>query len=208
MFPVRDVVERRKFPFVNVALITTNIVAFLWSLTDFEHIVLTYGFTPAHWTPLTVLTSMFLHGDAGHIIGNMWYLFIFGDNVEDRFGHLKYLLFYLVSGVVATYINYLTDPASAILVIGASGAISGVMGAYLLVFPRVKVHVIAFFYLTTLPAFVLIGFWFILQLYFGTAGLLGGIGSGIAYWAHIGGFLFGLLGGLGYRVAKIEAPGA
>lgn len=206
MFPVRDVVERRTFPFVNIALITINTAVFLWSLTDFEHIVLTYGFMPAHWTPLTVLTSMFLHGDPGHIIGNMWYLFIFGDNVEDRFGHLKYLLFYLVSGVVATYINYLTDPASTIPVIGASGAISGVMGAYLLIFPRVKVHVIAFFYLTTLPAFILIGFWFLLQLYFGTAGLLGGIGSGIAYWAHIGGFLFGLLGGLGYRAAK-RAPG-
>jgi len=199
MFPVRDVVQRKTFPFVNLVLIAINVVVFVFSLTNFEAIITSYGFIPLYWNPLTVFTAMFLHGGPDHLIGNMWYLWIFGDNVEDRAGHAKYLIFYLASGVAAIFIQYLTDPLSDVPTIGASGAISGVMGAYAALFPRTKVNIIAGYFLTTVPAFIMIGFWFILQLIFGTTSLLGGVGSGIAYWAHIGGFLFGLVAGLVIR---------
>ncbi|MDD1775795.1 MAG: rhomboid family intramembrane serine protease [Candidatus Methanomethylicus sp.] len=200
MFPVKDVVERRTFPYVTLALIAVNVAVFIFSLTDFENIIFTYGFIPANWSLLTALTSMFLHGGLDHIFGNMWFLFTFGDNVEDKFGHVKYLAFYLVAGFAATFINYLVDPLSPIPSIGASGAISGVMGAYIVIFPKAKVHTLLGYYLTTLPAFVMLGLWFLLQLVLGTVSFVGGVGSGIAYWAHIGGFVAGAIFGLLYRV--------
>jgi membrane associated rhomboid family serine protease len=196
MLPVKDIVERRTFPAVNLTIIVINIFVFLWSLTDFEHIVSNYGFTPLNWSLFTIFTSMFLHGGFDHLIGNMWYLWIFGDNVEDRLGHLRYLLFYLSSGFAASFIHYLSDPLSNVTAVGASGAISGVIGAYAVLFPRAKILVLIRFYLTAVSAFTMIGLWFLLQLVFGTISLIGGVGSGIAYWAHIGGFIFGFITGL------------
>ncbi|MDI9644377.1 MAG: rhomboid family intramembrane serine protease [Candidatus Verstraetearchaeota archaeon] len=201
MFPVKDIVERRSFPYITVALICINTMVFIISLFDFEGTIYTYGFIPADASLLTAFTCMFLHAGIDHIFGNMWFLLIFGDNVEDRFGHMRFLLFYLATGFVATYVNYLVDPSSKIPTVGASGAISGVMGAYIVLFPYAKVHTLLGYYLTTLPAFVMLGFWFLLQLFFGTSSLFGGDGSGIAYWAHIGGFVAGaLVSGL-YRVS-------
>ncbi|MBS7627095.1 rhomboid family intramembrane serine protease, partial [Candidatus Bathyarchaeota archaeon] len=188
MIPVRDIVERRTFPAVNLTLIVVNTLVFLWSLTDFDHILSKYGFTPLNWSLLTIFTSMFLHGGFDHLIGNMWYLWIFGDNVEDRLGHFGYLIFYFSSGLAAAFIHYLSDPLSKITAVGASGAISGVIGAYAVFYPRAKVLVLIRFYLTAVPAFTMIGLWFLMQLVFGTLSLIGGVGSGIAYWAHIGGF--------------------
>ncbi len=202
MFPVQDIVRRRTFPYVNLALIGVNVVVFFISLTDFEYVIYNYGFIPAHWSAITVFTSMFLHGGYDHIFGNMWYLWIFGDNVEDRFGHFKYLAFYLVFGVLAVAMQYVTEPTSLIPMIGASGAISGVMGAYMVFFPKARVNVIAGYFLTTVPAVLMIGFWFVLQLLLGVQSFTGGVGSGVAYWAHIGGFLAGMALALPFKYAK------
>ncbi|MEM3595589.1 MAG: rhomboid family intramembrane serine protease [Candidatus Bathyarchaeia archaeon] len=203
MLPVKDIVERRTFPAVNLTLIAVNTLVFLWSLTDFDHIVSRYGFTPLNWSLLTIFTSMFLHGGFDHLIGNMWYLWIFGDNVEDRLGHFGYLIFYFSSGLAAAFIHYMSDPISNVTAVGASGAISGVIGAYAVFYPRAKVLVLIRFYLTAVSAFTMIGLWFLMQLVFGTLSLIGGVGSGIAYWAHIGGFTFGLLIGLTLKSKRL-----
>lgn len=189
-FPYKDENVSKRRPYVTYALIAINVIVFFWSLTNFENIIETYGFKPAFASLLTIFTSMFLHGGFGHILGNMWYLFIFGDNVEDSLGRIRYILFYLASGIAATALHFLTNIGSGIPAIGASGAISGVLGAYLVMFPKVRVHVALYYYHGTVPASVMIGFWFALQLVFGAASLLGQ-GSGIAFWAHVGGFLFG-----------------
>ncbi|MEJ5293408.1 MAG: rhomboid family intramembrane serine protease [Candidatus Methanosuratincola sp.] len=200
MFPLKDVVERRTFPYITIIMICANVAAFVISLFNFEETVYAYGFVPARPSLLTAFTCMFLHAGVDHIFGNMWFLATFGDNVEDRFGHMKFLLFYLSAGLVATYANYITDPGSQIPMVGASGAISGVIGAYVVLFPRARVHTLLGFYMTTLPAFALLGFWFVLQLFFGASSLFGGAGSGIAYWAHIGGFVAGVLVAAAYRM--------
>lgn len=197
-FPYKDENVSKSFPLVTYALIAINVVAFLWSLGDFENIISGYGFIPADFALLTLFTSMFLHGGFGHIFGNMWYLYLFGDNVEDRLGKARYIVFYLLSGIAAALVHYLTGPSSIIPTIGASGAISGVLGAYLVFFPKVRVHVASYYYSGTVPASAMIGFWFVLQLLLGTASLVG-TGSGIAFWAHVGGFAFG------YAVARIIA---
>ncbi|MBI4021055.1 MAG: rhomboid family intramembrane serine protease [Candidatus Aenigmarchaeota archaeon] len=195
--PYKDENPAHRFPLVTTALIILNVAVFLWSLTDFEATIGTWGFTPADFVLLTLLTSMFLHGGIDHIFGNMLFLHIYGDNVEDRLGRLPYLAFYLVAGLAAALTHYVTDPTSLVPTIGASGAISGVLGAYLVLFPHVKVRTLVgtgfFFRQVRLPAYVLIGFWFLLQLVFGTVSLVGGVGSGIAFFAHIGGFAFGYL---------------
>ncbi len=199
-FPYKDENPSSKFPFVTVTLIVLNVAIFVWSLFDFENIITQYGFTPMQFSFLTILTSMFLHGGIDHILGNMWYLWLFGDNVEDRFGRVKYSIFYLAAGIFAGLVHYLSGPFSAIPAIGASGAISGVLGAYVAVFPRVKVKAIGPFYQTfEAPALLFIGLWFVLQLVFGGISLLGGEGSGIAFFAHIGGFIFGWMIGKVYN---------
>jgi len=148
--------------------------------------------------PFHLLSSMFMHGSWGHILGNMWFLYIFGDNVEEAFGHLRYAVFYLFSGLVAAALQVAMDPHSIIPMVGASGAISGVLGAYLVLYPRARVHNLVFlgFYLTTirLPAWVMLGYWIALQV---VGGLMQGQGAGgTAFWAHIGGFAAGILLGL------------
>ena len=144
-----------------------------------------------------VFTSMFLHGGWMHVLGNMWFLWIFGDNIEDILGHGKFLLFYLLCGIAAALLQVVTNPRSAIPMVGASGAISGVLGAYLLLYPRVRVHVLVFlgFFVTTivLPAYLMLGYWALLQVLGGLPSLGGRDVGGVAYFAHIGGFLAGIL---------------
>jgi len=147
-----------------------------------------------HWW--TVLTSMFLHSGWLHIIGNMWFLWVFGNNIEDSMGHARFVVFYLLCGAAAAAAQIVSDPASPIPMVGASGAISGVMGAYILLYPRVRVHTIVWlgFFVTTvaLPAYVMLGYWFVLQLLLGAAGALSRAQGGVAVWAHVGGFLAGM----------------
>jgi membrane associated rhomboid family serine protease len=148
-----------------------------------------------HWW--TVVTSMFMHGGWLHLIGNMWFLWVFGNNIEDSMGHARFVVFYLLCGVAAAATQILVDPTSAVPMVGASGAISGVMGAYIVLYPRVKVHTLITlgFFLTTvtLPAYVILGYWFVLQLLFGTVGVLSGAQGGVAFWAHVGGFVTGVI---------------
>ena len=193
-----------------MGLIIANIIVFIWEMAtpmEGEQIAVLYGAIPHNLItfrsaqmvspPASVFTSMFLHGGFFHIAGNMLYLWIFGDNVEDELGHLRFLLFYLFSGVVAAYGNALTDPKSMVPMIGASGAISGVLGAYILLFPRARVHTLLFFgffwQVVRIPAVFIIGFWILLQVVSGllNAGTLHN--GGIAWFAHVGGFLAGLL---------------
>jgi len=156
---------------------------------------------------------MFIHGGPVHLIGNMLYLYIFGDNVEDAFGHQRYLFFYLVSGVIASLIHVATLLMSADLhslsvpTIGASGAISGILGAYIVLYPRAQILTLLLFgwiYIVSIPAVLLLGFWFIFQLLYGMLELEIGVPSGIAYWAHIGGFVAGLLFGLIWRNGRTK----
>ncbi len=201
-FPVGDVIRTKKFPILTISLIAVNVIIFLWSL-DFatlgprDDVVFNYGFIPAQLSLVTIFTSMFLHGGFDHIFGNMWYLWIFGDNVEDKYGKFGFIVLYFLSGIAATFTHFITNIGSSIPAIGASGAISGILGAYLALFPKGGVTVSFGYMLTQMPAFVVIGGWFLLQIFFGAASLLGGVGSGIAFWAHVGGFVFG------YGITKI-----
>ncbi len=207
MFPIRDDTQRiHGKPYVNYILILINVVVFVWEIssTDFlsneskvENLFITYGAVPEFVLKgdyVTLLTSMFMHGGIAHLIGNMVFLYIFGDNIEDRFGHFKYLLLYLFWGFLAglTHTFYAVETGSGFIpAVGASGAISGVLGAYLVLFPKAKiVTVITTFFLTTvrIPAIAYIPFWFILQVIFSLSGSQGGV----AYLAHIGGFVAGL----------------
>ncbi|MGH8198594.1 MAG: rhomboid family intramembrane serine protease [Steroidobacteraceae bacterium] len=156
----------------------------------------------------TVLSSMFLHGSWLHLIGNMWFLWIFGNNVEDAMGHLRFVLFYLLCGFAASMLQTATDPDSVIPMVGASGAIGGVMGAYVLMYPRVHVHLFVFlgFYATTMavPAVFMLGYWFVLQLLSGWTSF-GAEGGGVAFWAHVGGFVAGAALSLLFRNRKLLA---
>jgi membrane associated rhomboid family serine protease len=158
-----------------------------------ENAVCVLSDMPAWYTPLT---SMFMHGGWMHLIGNMWFLWIFGNNVEDSMGHVRFLVFYLLCGLAAAALQTLTDPSSIIPMVGASGAIGGVMGAYVLLYPRVHVHMLIFlgFYMTTIavPAIFMLGYWFVLQLLSASMSI-GAEGGGVAFWAHVGGFIAGAL---------------
>ena len=211
MIPLRDAIRSKNFPAVNVLIIGLNVVAFLWELAqgpDLKEVFYLYGIVPlrysnpeiaAHFTGfgqyLPFLTSMFLHGGFLHIIMNMWFLYIFGDNIEDRLGHIRYLIFYLFCGVAAGLIHLITNWNSNVPTIGASGAISGVMGAYLLLYPRSKILTLVFIFFfiqfIEIPAFIFLGIWILLQLF--SAGLRPSNVGGVAFWAHIGGFVAGLV---------------
>ena len=145
---------------------------------------------------LSIVTHMFMHGGWLHIIGNMWFLYVFGDNVEDSMGSVRFALFYLLCGLFALALQMVTHPSSAVPMVGASGAISGVMGAYIIMFPRAPVHMLVFFgfFFTRIivPAFFMLGYWFLLQLAGGFFAL-GGTGGGVAFWAHVGGFVAGMV---------------
>ena len=168
-----------------------------------ENAVCILGDMPAWYTPLT---SMFMHGGWLHLIGNMWFLWIFGNNVEDSMGHARFLVFYLLCGLAAATLQTLTDPDSIIPMVGASGAIGGVMGAYVLLYPRVHVHMLLFlgFYATTIavPAVFMLGYWFVLQLLSASMSI-GAEGGGVAFWAHVGGFVAGALLVLVFRDPRL-----
>ncbi len=208
-FPLGDDNSRRTtFPIVTVALILVNVIAFAGELLAhsegrLEEFVRYWALLPADYTqgaglagpvPLTLLTSMFLHGGFAHIFGNMLYLWIFGDNVEHAFGSVRFLIFYLLCGLLASAAHIVSGPASVVPSLGASGAISGVLGAYLLMFPGNRVNVVFFFRVIAVPAIVVIGSWFVFQLLSSAGTMLSEReGGGIAYLAHIGGFAAGFL---------------
>lgn len=213
MIPLSDDNPTERPPIVTVSAIVACVVVFLYQASLPEHpgelLVYQYGAIPAVVTGqtglppeltalpgyLTLFTSMFLHGGWMHLIGNMLYLWIFGNNVEDAMGHLRFVVFYLLSGVVAAYAHILTDPTSTIPMVGASGAISGVLGAYLLLFPRAQVLVLLPLGLVSrmmhVPAWIVLGLWFGMQLLSGGASL-GRQGGGVAFFAHVGGFVAGM----------------
>ena len=203
MFPIRDHNPSGQTPYVTFALIAVNVLVFLWYFTqlsewDIQRLFMTWGLVPARvmsgegW--VTIATSMFLHAGWMHLAGNMLFLWIFGDNLEEEMGHFGFLLFYLACGVAAGLAQALPDPGSFLPMVGASGAIGGVMGGYLLLFPRAKVDVlfifIIFFRIFAIPAWIVLGIWLGIQIFSGvsTPSDLGGV----AYWAHVGGFLTGM----------------
>ncbi len=207
MLPLRDNVPRRRKPIITGIIIIINIIIYLWqsALDPFQLRVFLYdfGLVPevfienALISSYTILTSIFLHGGFGHLIGNMWILALFGDNVEDRMGRLSFLGFYILSGIVANFIHLLFNTGSTVPTIGASGAVAGIMAAYVFLFPLARVvSVIPIFffpYIISVPALFFIGIWFITQVYYGTIGLTLGNAGGVAWWAHIGGFIFGAI---------------
>lgn len=204
MIPLRDTIPSQKFPVINWMLIIANVVIFIIEISqgDSKAFIFEYGLVPAE-TPLfgdnshTFFTNMFLHGGVGHLLTNMWMLYIFGDNVEDRMGSFRYLIFYILAGLIAGFTHYMLNLNSGIPAVGASGAISGVMAAYMFLFPNSMiisfVPLLFIPLLIPVPAIIFIGIWFIGQFLSGTSSLLlGETGAGIAFWAHIGGFLGGL----------------
>lgn len=207
--PLKDLNPRRTYPVINTLLILSNVIVFLYQLTmtprqyqAFElanatipnHICLAlngHGSLEAAFLP--ILTSMFMHSGLLHIAGNMLFLWIFGDNVEDYFGHLPYLLFYLVCGIGSGLAHIVFNYHSSLPALGASGAISGVMGAYIVLYPRAQVLTLVFIFFIPIPAFIILGYWFLLQFFAGVSTVGASATGGVAWWAHIGGFLMGML---------------
>jgi len=201
MIPLRDVIPSRTTPVVTIGLIVANTLVFLFQVSlprpELRMFVQEFGLIPAQFSVPTLVTSVFLHGGWLHFIGNMWYLWIFGDNVEDRMGHLRYLAFYLICGIVAGLGHVVIGPESYLPTIGASGAIAGVMGAYFVLYPRSRIltliPIIVFIQIIEIPAVFFLAFWFIMQLFSGVGSLAGpNQAGGVAFWAHIAGFVAGL----------------
>ena len=216
MMPIGDDnADRTRVPFVNYALIAINVLVFVLfqKLGMDEKVILSYATVPAEIvsgtdvanngllpTPIpvygTILTAMFMHGSIAHIFGNMLYLWVFGDNLENRMGHLRYLLFYLTTGVIATlchvFFSQMQGASMLIPSLGASGAISGILGGYLILFPRNEVRLWAFYTVIRVPAFISLGLWILMQ-FVNSAGKISGEGGGVAYAAHIGGFIAGVV---------------
>ncbi|MBI4008847.1 rhomboid family intramembrane serine protease [Candidatus Roizmanbacteria bacterium] len=212
MFPIRDSTPRQSFPFVNYLIIAITIYAFFIQITspDFDAFVFQYGFVPSRFKALDlesyryILYSIFLHGGLFHIASNLWFLHIFGDNVEDRLGHIIYPIFYILAGVIAVFVQLAFNLGSSIPMIGASGAISGVAGAYFVLFRDSKIKslvptLFGFYDIIELPAWFFLGYWFVIQVFSGVGSLVTFDlqQGGVAFFAHIGGFVFG------YLVAKL-----
>lgn len=221
MIPLKDDIPSRSYPIVTVTLIVINVIVFFFELSlgdKLEQFLRTYGVIPIKYfysgirledgsvilfsldeKIIPLFTSMFLHGGWLHLISNMLYLWIFGDNVEDRMGHFRYILFYILCGLAAAGAHIVTNPESNIPTIGASGAIAGVLGGYVLLYPYARVVVvipILFFWdIIKLPALIVLGFWFVTQIFQGTLALAVETSAtgGVAWWAHIGGFVFGMI---------------
>ena len=205
MIPLRDVIPSRTFPGLVVTIIALNAVAFFYEmrLTDRQLalFVREYGVVPIDFSLASVFTSMFLHGGWMHVLGNMLFLWIFGDNVEDRMGHGRFLVFYLLCGAIAAFAHVMSEPSSPIPTIGASGAVAGVMGAYVVLYPRSRIltllPIFIFWPIIEVPAAVFLGFWFVLQLFSGVGTMLmatqGAPAGGIAFWAHVAGFAAGVV---------------
>lgn len=209
MIPLRDCLRSKRYPYVNLFLIILTLAIYLWEAIlpekELMRVIHTYAIIPIEinlkipdslsalvaWHPLA--TSMFLHGGWLHVLGNMLYLWVFGDNVEDRLGHGRYLLFYLTAGIIGGLAQVAADPYLTVPVLGASGAVAGVLGAYAVSYPyaRVETLLLPFFFIVRIRALVFILFWFGLQLLNGVASLAGGLNQ-VAWWAHIGGFLGGI----------------
>src|ERR1700730_3500456 len=208
MIPLRDVIPSRTTPYITVTIIVINGLAWLFEISR-PHDVLNefltvYGVVPAYFSAPTLITSMFLHGSWSHVIGNMWYLWIFGDNVEDRVGHGRFIVFYLLCGIAAALGQVAVDPNSTLPTIGASGAIAGVMGAYFVLYPRSRVLTLIpwiFIQIVELPATMLLGFWFLMQLFSaGTIAMTSSShGGGVAFAAHVVGFVAGMGAVFGFR---------
>lgn len=209
-FPLRDNNPTTRRPYVTVALIAANCLIFLYTrlggMEGFEHVIRNLGFTPYYylnmaqvtnvptWYVLTPLTSMFLHGGWMHLLGNMLFLWIYGNNIEDYFGPVVFLFFYVIAGLAAVALYTVFNTGSEIPLVGASGAIAGVMGAYMVLHPRAEITcLIVFFFIqfVTLPAKAVLGIWFALQIIMSFTGMSSG--GGVAWLAHVGGFLFGLI---------------
>jgi membrane associated rhomboid family serine protease len=210
MIPLRDVIPSRTTPYITITIIILNALAWLFEVSLdpalLNRFLTTYGVVPASFSAPTLITSMFLHGSWMHIIGNMWYLWIFGDNVEDRLGHGRFIVFYLLCGIAAALGQVFMDPTSTLPTIGASGAIAGVMGGYFVLYPQSRVLTIVtlviFWEIIEVPAYVLLGFWFVMQLF--SAGTIAVTASshgsgGVAFAAHVAGFLVGVGGVFVFR---------
>jgi Uncharacterized membrane protein (homolog of Drosophila rhomboid) len=221
MIPLRDRIRSSSFPIVNTIFIVLNVLVFLYEASlgsELNSFINNYGLVPASLTfsedtgfldrIYPFFTSMFLHGGWLHLIGNMLYLYIFGDNVEDRMGHFKYVVFYLAAGLAGAVAQVITNINSTIPMVGASGAISGVLGAYILFFPRARVLTLVpiffFIQIIEIPAAVFLFFWFIMQFFYGVASLaVTQTTGGVAFWAHIGGFIAGLLLGRLFQKTRV-----
>ncbi|WOI55143.1 rhomboid family intramembrane serine protease [Palleronia sp. LCG004] len=201
MFPIRDHNPSSGLPWVTLTLIAVNVVVFFATMPLMETpgtaaaFLERYAVVPAISAPLSYVTSQFLHGGLLHLAGNMWFLWLYGDNLEDEMGPLPFLGFYLLSGVVAAIAQTLSAPGSTIPMVGASGAIAGVMGGYLLLFPKARIDILVifviFFRIFPIPAWIVLGIWFAIQILSGAA--MPADMGGVAYWAHAGGFLGGLV---------------
>jgi membrane associated rhomboid family serine protease len=216
MIPLKDINPTRNFPFVNVMLISANVLVFLYQITLSPHAQKMFvlanatvparipaylaGHAPASVALFPLFSSMFLHGGLMHLLGNMLFLYIFGDNVEDTFGHIGYLFFYFLCGIGSGLIHVMFNWGSGIPALGASGAISGVMGAYAVLFPNHRILTFFFIFLIPVPAILILGYWFVLQFVAGINGLGMATSGGVAWWAHIGGFLMGA--GIAWAVKK------
>jgi membrane associated rhomboid family serine protease len=203
MFPLRDAQPSYSKPLVTIAIIVVNVAIFIyeWLLDPYSrnHFITMYGLVPDQFRISALVTSMFLHGGWMHVLGNMWFLWVFGDNIEDVLGHGKYVLFYLLCGIAAAMGQVMVNPESRIPMVGASGAIAGVMGAYLIKFPHARILTLAFifFFITTfeVPAVLMLAYWFVIQLFSGVGSIAQSQASqgGVAWFAHVGGFLAGLI---------------
>jgi membrane associated rhomboid family serine protease len=210
MIPIRDNIPSRARPWVEYSIITITAVVFIYQLgrsgAESEAFFRDFGLIPARLTGslqdggsgyFGLISSMFLHGGVLHFLGNMWFLRIFGDNIEDHIGHGRFAVFYILSGIVAGLAQVLSDPDSPIPMIGASGAVAGVMGAYLVLYPKARVLTLIpiFFFISLIevPAVFFLGIWFVIQLYSGTMTAAAGAQGGVAFWAHAGGFVAGIL---------------
>jgi membrane associated rhomboid family serine protease len=202
MFPIRDTQPSYSKPIVTVTIIVVNILVFLYefSLDSYSQNDFMYRFAliPDHFRFANVITSMFLHGGWMHVLGNMWFLWIFGDNIEDILGHGKYLIFYLLCGIVAAFTQVFFDPTSRVPMVGASGAIAGVMGAYMIKFPQSRIRtllfIVVFITFVDVPAWIMLIYWFLLQFLGGFESLSTQqmVQGGTAFFAHVGGFLAGM----------------
>jgi len=208
MIPLRDTIRSKNYPVINNTLIAVNVIVFIMEMGHLDQFVMMYGFTPARYTVpefaayftfgqqlFPLLSFMFLHGGFWHLVGNMWFLYIFGDNIEDRLGHLRYLVFYLLCGWASALVHLVFNWYSQVPTVGASGAIAGIMGAYFILYPRsriltlIPIIIIPFFF--EIPAAFFLGFWILFQFF--SASIIDPHAGGIAWWAHIGGFLSGMM---------------
>jgi membrane associated rhomboid family serine protease len=214
MIPLRDVIPSRTTPYITITIILLNALAWLFEVSlpheDLNQFLASFGVVPAYFSYPTLITSMFLHGSWSHIIGNMWYLWIFGDNVEDRVGHGRFIVFYLACGIAAALGQVMVDPQSTLPTIGASGAIAGVMGAYFVLYPHSRVLTLIpwiFLQVVELPAIMLLGFWFLMQLFSaGTVAVTAAShgSGGVAFAAHVVGFVAGVGGVFLFRKRELD----